>query len=344
MILIDGSVRSGSGTIVRHAVALASLLGKGITIKNIRAGRPKPGLRAQHLRAVQACREMCDGKVAKASPGSEEIIYEPGERFIGGDYTWDIGTAGSTIMMAQTLLPVACFADQPSRFRLEGGVFQDFAPSAYHMRFVLLPVLRQMGVRAELDIIRPGYVPRGGGIIEMRVEPVAKLKALALTGQGEILNIAGLALSSHLSGKRVSSRMASECRRVLKLQGYDAEIQEVEDDSASQEGAALAVYAETARGGRIGFDRAGRAGRSSESIGRYVAEGLAADIATGAAVDRYAADQLIMYAALAEGVTTYSVPRMTDHMDTNLWLVEELLGARTKSYGNVLEIEGVGFS
>jgi len=344
VILIDGSVRSGSGTIVRHAVALASLLGKGTTIKNIRAGRPKPGLRAQHLRVVQACREMSDGKVTNASLGSKEIIYEPGERLIGGDYSWDIGTAGSTTMMAQTLLPVACFARRPSRFRLEGGLFQDFAPSAYHMRFVLLPLLRQMGVRAELDIIRPGYVPRGGGIIEMRVEPLGRLTPLVLTARPEIFNIRGLALSSGLSEKRVSRRMASECRRVLKLQGYDAEIQEVEDDSASQEGAALAVYAETAGGGRIGFDRAGKPGRSSESIGRYVAEGLAADIATGASVDRYTADQLIIYAALAEGVTTYSVPRMTDHVDTNLWLVEELLGARTKSYGNVLEIEGVGFS
>src|SRR4030042_2068352 len=119
MINIDGGTRSGSGTIVRYSVALASLLGKKIRIQNIRAGRDKPGLRAQHLKVVQACREMCHGMVENASVGSKEI-----------------------------------------------------APSAYHMKFVLLPFLKQMGVRVELDIIRPGYVPRGGGIIEVRVEPV----------------------------------------------------------------------------------------------------------------------------------------------------------------------------
>ena len=344
MMLIDGAARSGSGTIVRHSIALASLLGCEVSIDNIRSGRPRPGLRAQHLRVVQACGEMCKAETMGASLGSTRITYVPGGRFQGGDYTWDIGTAGSTIMMAQTLLPVACFGRQPSRFRLEGGVFQDFAPSAYHMKYVLLPLLSRMGVRAELDIIRPGYVPRGGGIIEMKVEPVAKLKALALTGQGEILNIRGLALSSHLSGKRVSGRMASECGRVLRMQGYDGAIQEIEDDTALQEGAALAIHAEMSAGGRIGFDRAGRPGRSSESIGRYVAQGFADDIAAGAAVDRYTADQLIMYAALAEGVTRYSVPRITDHVDTNLWLVEELLGVRTKIDGCVLEIEGMGFN
>ena len=343
-MLIDGAARSGSGTIVRHSIALASLLGVDISIENIRAGRDKPGLRAQHLTVVQACSEMCRGAVGNVSVGSKSLSYTPGERFRGGAYSWDIGTAGSTVMMAQTLLPLACFADQPSRFRIEGGVFQDFAPSAYHMKYVLLPLLSRMGARAELDIIRPGYVPRGGGIIELKVEPVAKLKALALTGQGEILNIGGLALSSHLSGKRVSGRMAFECRRVLRLQGYDAAIQEIEDDSALQEGAALAVYAETTTGSRIGFDRAGRPGRSSESIGRYVAQGFVDDIATGAAVDRYAADQLIMYAALAEGVSRYSVPRITDHVETNVWLVEELLGARTKVDGSFLEIEGIGFN
>ena len=344
MMLIDGSARSGSGTIVRCSMALASLLGREIRIENIRAGRDRPGLRAQHLKVVQACRDMCKGVLKDASLGSRKLTYRPGERFRGGVYSWDIGTAGSTTMMAQTLLPMACFADQPSRFRIEGGLFQDFAPSAYHMQFVLLPVLRLMGVNAELDIIRPGYVPRGGGILELKVEPVAKLKALALSGQGEILNIGGLALSSHLSGKRVSRRMAEECRRVLRLQGYDATIQEIEDDTAPQEGAALAIYAETTTGSRIGFDRAGRPGRSSESIGRYVAQGFLEDVGTGAAVDRYTADQLIMYAALAEGVTRYSVPRITDHVDTNLWLVEEFLGARTRVDGSTLEIEGMGFN
>jgi len=344
MITIDGGAKSGSGTIVRYSLALASLLGEEIKIENIRAGRDKPGLRAQHLKVVQACQEMCHGMVGNAVMGSKEITYTPGERFTGGEYSWDIGTAGSTTMMAQTLLPLACFARKPSKFRLEGGLFQDFAPSAYHMKFVLLPFLKRMGVRAEFDIIRPGYVPRGGGIIEVRVEPAEKLKPLNLTEQGEILGIKGIALSSHLKEKRVSQRMAAECQRVLSSYGYKAEIEKIEDESSLQEGAALAIYTETSLGNRLGSDRAGRPGRSSESIGRYVAGRFIEDVETGAAVDRYIADHLIIYAGLAEGVTRYSVPRITEHVETNLWLIEEFLGARTKIDGNLIEVEGIGFA
>ena len=165
-------------------------------------------------------------------------------------------------MMAQTLLPLACFAEKPSKFRLEGGLFQDFAPSAYHMKSVLLPFLKQMGIQAELEIVRPGYVPRGGGIIEIKVEPVKKLKPLNLTEQGEILSIKGVALSSHLEEKRVSHRMAEECEKVLSSYGYKAGIQEIYDESSLQEGAALAIYAETSLGNRIGSDRAGRPGEA----------------------------------------------------------------------------------
>jgi RNA 3'-terminal phosphate cyclase (ATP) len=344
MITIDGGAKSGSGTIVRYSMALASLLGEEIRIENIRAGRDKPGLRAQHLKVVQACQEMCQGVVGNASVGSKEITYTPGGRFNGGEYSWDIGTAGSTTMMAQTLLPLACFARKPSKFRLEGGLFQDFAPSAYHMKFVLLPFLKQMGVQVELDIIRPGYVPRGGGIIEVRAEPAGKLKPLNLTEQGEIFNIKGIALSSHLKAKKVSQRMAEECRKVLGSYRYKAEIEKVEDESSLQEGAALAIYAETSLGNRIGSDRAGRPGRSSESIGRYVAERFIEDVRTGAAVDRYIADQLIIYAGLAEGVTRYPVPGITEHVETNIWLVEEFIGAKTRVSGNLLEIEGIGFA
>lgn len=343
MLLIDGGAKSGSGTIVRYSVALASLLGKEIRIENIRAGRDKLGLRAQHLKVVQACQEMCKGVVEHAAVGSREITYRPRERFNGGEYCWDIGTAGSTIMMAQTLLPLACFARKPSKFRLEGGLFQDFAPPAYHMKFVLFPLLEQMGVHAEVDIIRPGYVPGGGGIIEVRVEPAGKLTMLNLTEQGRILNIRGIALSSHLKERNVSRRMAKECRKVLGPYRYGVEIEEIEDESSLQEGAALAIYAEMSLGSRIGSDRAGEPGRSSESVGRYVAERFVEDIKTGAAVDRYIADQLIIYAGLAHGVTRYSIPLVTEHVETNRWLIEEFLGARTRIDGSLLKIEGIGF-
>jgi RNA 3'-terminal phosphate cyclase (ATP) len=342
MINVDGGEKSGSGTIVRYAIALASLLGKEIKVENIRAKRDKPGLRAQHVRVIQACQEMCHAAVSNVEVGSKEITYSPRERFKGGEYHWDIGTAGSTTMMAQTLIPLACFAEKTSRFRLEGGLFQDFAPSAYHMKFVLLPLLRGMGIDAELDIIRPGYVPRGAGVIEIEVEPVEELKPLVLIEQGRILDTKGIALSSHLRESKVSRRMASECQKALGSRGYKSEIEEIYEESALQAGAALAIYAETSSGSLIGADRAGRPGRSSESIGRYVAQSFIEDVETGAAVDRYVADQLIIYAGLAEGTSKYSVPRITEHVETDLWLIERFLGVKAKISGNVIEVEGIG--
>jgi len=129
-----------------------------------------------------------------------------------------------------------------------------------------------------------------------------------------------------------------------KSAGYRLIYEKIEDESSLQEGAALAIYAETSSGNLMGSDRAGRPGRSSESIGRYVAERFVEDVKTGAAVDRYIADQLIIYAGLAEGVTRYSVPCITEHVEINLWLIKEFLGARTKIEGNFLEIKGVSFA
>jgi RNA 3'-terminal phosphate cyclase (ATP) len=345
MIQIDGAQKSGSGTIVRFAVGLATLLGEQLHLTNIRAKREKPGLRPQHLKALQALKQICQGSLDGGEIGSVEIWFRPGGEVKGGHYEWDIGTAGSTTLLAMTLLPAACFSKGAISFKLSGGLFQDFAPSAYHMQHVLFPVLRSMGITAELKIIRPGYVPRGGGIIEVGVEPVkGKLKPIRLPAQGKVTEVQGVALSSHLKERRVSERMVEKCNEVLKLHGYRANIEIVHDTSALQRGAVLAVYAKTSSGGIIGADRAGEPRRSSEDIGKYVASSLIEDLSTGATVDRYLADQLIFYAALADGVSEYRIPRLTEHVETNLWLVETILGAKTEVNQNLVRIQGIGYS
>jgi RNA 3'-terminal phosphate cyclase (ATP) len=344
MIQIDGAAKSGSGTILRLAVALSTLLGEELHLWNVRARRDKSGLRPQHLQVVLACAQMCDGTVEGAEVGSREIVYRPGKRIKGGFYQWEIGTAGSTTMLAMTLLLVGCFADRPSAFRISGGLFQDFAPSAYHMQYVLLPTLTKMGLTAELEMKQPGYVPRGAGVIELRVKPVTTmLSPLVLSEQGEVRRIEGIALSSHLKEQKVSQRMADECREQLGVEGYEAHIESKYDTQAKQKGAALNIWAETSTGCIIGADRAGRPGRRSEEIGRYVARNLLDDLKTGATVDRYLADQLIPYCALAQRTSQYAIPQTTDHVETNLWLVGEILGAKTELDGNRVKIDGVGY-
>ncbi len=345
MINIDGAQKSGSGTIVRFAVALATLLGEELHLTNIRARREKPGLRPQHLKAIQALQQICQGSLDGGEIGSKEIRFRPGGEIKSGCYEWNIGTAGSTTLLAITLLPVACFSTGAMSFKISGGLFQDFAPPAYHMQHVLFPMLSKMGITAKFSIIRPGYVPRGGGVIEVAVEPVkGKIKPIRLPNQGDVVRIEGIALSSHLKEKRVSERMAQKCSEVLKSNGYSAQIEIAHDTLALQRGAALVIYAKTSSGCIIGADRAGEPRRTSEDIGRYVARNLIEDLATGATVDRYLADQLIFYAALADGVSEYRIPRLTEHVETNLWLVESILGAKAEVNKNLVKIQGIGYS
>ncbi len=344
MIYVDGAQKSGSGTIVRFAVGLATLLGEELHLTNIRAKREKPGLRPQHLKAIQALQQICQGTLEGGEVGSKEIRFRPGGEVKGGYYEWDIGTAGSTTLLVMTLLPAACFARETVSLKISGGLFQDFAPSAYHMQYVLFPLLNKMGITVRLSIIRPGYVPRGGGIIEVELEPVReRIKPVNLVRQGNVVGIEGIALSSHLKERRVSERMLAKCSEVLKSNGYTAQIEIVHDTLALQKGAALAIYAKTSSGCIIGAGRAGELRRTSEDIGGYVARSLMEDLATGATVDRYSADQLILYAALADGVSQYRIPRLTEHVETNLWLVESILGAKIEVNKNLVRIQGVGY-
>jgi RNA 3'-terminal phosphate cyclase (ATP) len=345
MIEIDGSVESGSGTLLRYAVALATLVGTPIHMTRIRAKRQKPGLRPQHLQALRACAALSGGGLEGDRVDSQEIIYSPGPKLRGGDFKFDIGTAGSTTMLAFTLLPLALHAESTCRFTLTGGLFQDFAPSAFHLQRVLIPLLRRMGAEVRLEIRRPGYVPKGGGEIFLQIEPRREpLEPLRMTEQGSVRKITGVSLSSHLEREEVSERMAGRCRELLRARGFEAEFEILRDSEAYQKGAALMLLAETDRGCLIGSDRAGRPGRRSEVIAGFVVRTLLEDLDTGATVDRHLADQIILFAALADGTSSYRIPFLTDHVRSNLWLVEKILGAGTGLEGPVLRVEGVAFS
>jgi len=344
MLHLDGRSFSGSGTIVRFGVPLAALAGQDIHLTHIRARRDPPGLRPQHLKAVEAVTQLCHGTLEGGVVGSRELIFRPGELPQGGHFQWDIGTAGSATMLALALLPVAAFAQGPQTFHLTGGLFQDFAPSAFHLQHALLPLLRQMGLRADLRILRPGYVPTGGGSLTLTVQPVRDmLRPLTLQERGGTLRYWGLALASHLHQRQVSQRMATACQEVLHRRGLHAEFRLLDDTTAPQAGAALALFAEGANA-LLGADQAGAPRRRAEAIGRFVAQALLDDVASDATVDRHLADQLIIFAALAAGTSVFRLPQVTDHVPTNLWLVETILGARAHLESQQLCIQGIGYT
>jgi RNA 3'-terminal phosphate cyclase (ATP) len=344
MIEIDGGERSGSGTLVRVAVALAALAREPVRIRNARARRPRPGLRAQHVAAVRAAAELCGGRLEGDAVGSRTLVFAPGRRIRGGPRSIEIGTAGSATMLALGILPIACFADAPTVARIGGGVFQDHAPSPHHLAHVVAPLLRRMGVRVELVVLRAGYAPAGAGLIELRVEPVReRLAPLVLAEVGAPGPVEGVAFASHLAARRVAERMASACEADLRAGGLAASLRREEDERAAQPGASLAIWCEREGGGRLGADRAGAPRRSSEAIGRFAARALLDDLASGASVDRHAADQLVPFAALAAGTSRWRAPGPSAHLDSNLWLAS-LFGAAIRGRGPEVELDGISLS
>lgn len=344
MLTIDGSRYSGSGTIVRQAVAFSALTGRSIHVVNARAKRDKPGLRPQHIRVVEAIAELVEGRTEGLAQSSQEFTFRPGPLKTGRHYSWDIGSAGSTTMLALGLLPVLAFAGSRVSVELRGGLFQDFAPSAFHLQHVVLPTLRHMGFTAEVEIRRPGYVPRGNGILHLAVNPLSEpFRAITSDAAGSVTRMWGIALSSHLEERQVSRRMADAARDVLAKVGHRIEIDIRNDTESLQRGAALALFADEGETVRLGADEAGALRRSAESIGKHVAYQLLDDLKSGATLDRFAADQIIPFAALAEGESRFIIPTVTDHVLTSAWLAELFLGAAVSIDGQRLVIHGVGF-
>lgn len=345
MLHVDGTTYSGSGTLLRYAVALATLKGEPLHIFNIRAKRNKPGLRAQHLTALRACAALSSGHIEGDDLNSKEVFFWPGVVIDGGEFGWDIGTAGSATMLAFTLIAPALYAETRSCFTITGGLFQDFAPTAFHMQHVLLPALQRMGAKIAIEIVRPGYVPQGHGCLRVTVQPSpAPLTPLKMPTQGKTESILGISLSSHLQEERVSERMAERSRDILRQHNIEPRIEIQHDFTALQKGAALALWATTSEGCVLGADRAGKRGRRSEAIAEHVCRMLLEDLNCGATTDRHLADQLILFTALAKGESEYQIPRTTSHIQSNLWLVREMLGASWTMDGSRLKIQGVGHS
>ena len=248
------------------------------------------------------------------------------------------------------------------RVTIRGGLFQDFAPSFFHLQYVLLPLLSRMGLSVDARMVRPGYVPQGQGILELTVtRGIQPPRAVVLLHRGELRRIWGIALASHLAERRVPERMAQTAQAAFARAGYAAEIQVVHDRDAAQPGAALAAFADlkdqapaastgTPEDGmppadvRLGADWAGARGRTSEGIAAYVASQLLDDLRSEATLDRWAADQIIPFAALAAGESRFRIPAATDHVRTNAWLAETFLGAKVTVGERELTVAGIGFS
>lgn len=344
MIEVDGSKKSGSGTILRLSVALSAVSEQPLHIYNIRQNRPQSGLKPQHLEAVLTAAKLCDAELTGATLNSRELWFKP-KKIKGGIVEAEIGTAGSIPMLLMTVLPICLYAEKTVRLHVSrGGTDVLHSPTINYIRCVLMPVLRRMGLAVTLTVDAYGYYPKGMGEVTVNVEPCRSLRPLRLEDFDKVSGIKGVSVCTFLADRHVAERQAKAADNYLSERGHKASIQIVNDRSnPMQKGSSIVLWAETFSHVLLGADAIGELGKTSEVVGREAAEKLCTEIVAKPTVDVHLADLLIPYVALAQGKSTYLTRTFTEHLQTNIWLAEEILNVKfnVEKLGGLHKIEKV---
>jgi RNA 3'-terminal phosphate cyclase (ATP) len=342
LLEVDGSKRSGSGTILRLSVALAAILNQPLHIYNIRQKRPQPGLKPQHLEAVVTAAKLCDAEIKGAHLGSTELWFHPDE-IVGGRIEAEIGTAGSIPMLLITVLPICAFTTKDVTIHIsKGGTDVSHSPTINYLKHVFLPVLAKMGLRTSVTIHKYGYYPKDMGEVSVNVWSKAQLSPLGLQEFGELASFGGVSVCTFLADRKVAERQAKAANAHLRTHGYEADIRVINDFSNPvQKGSSLTLWTQTTTDVVLGADAIGELGKPSETVGKEAAEKLLQETRAKPTVDVHLADMLVPYIALADGHSVYFSRSITDHLETNVWLAQEILDAKIDidTVGNLYKIE-----
>uniref|UniRef100_A0A8C1LLL6 RNA 3'-terminal phosphate cyclase n=1 Tax=Cyprinus carpio TaxID=7962 RepID=A0A8C1LLL6_CYPCA len=312
---MDGSVMEGGGQILRLSAALSCIQGASIKINKIRAGRSTPGLRPQHLSGLELVRDMCNGNLEGATVGSSEITLTPG-KIKGGNHVADTRTAGSVGLLMQISLPCSLFAQGPSELCLKGGTNAEMAPQIDYTLKVFKPIVERFGVQFDCDLKMRGYYPKGGGEVVLKVNPVKELSPINLTERGNITKIYGRAFVAGVLPFKLAKDMSTAA--VLH--------------PISNHLLRYRVYA--------------------DKVGIEAAEMLLRNIRHNGCVDEFLQDQLIIFMALANGISRMRTGPITLHTQTAIHVAEQLTNAKfvirkaEDEHANndtyIIECQGVG--
>lgn len=323
MIDIDGSYGEGGGQLLRMAVALAAITGQGVRLHKVRARRANPGLAPQHLAAVKAVAALCGAEAEGLQVKSQEIVFQPA-RLRGGEFQFDVGTAGSITLVLQAVLPVALMGPERLVMRITGGTDVRASPPLDYFRAVFLPLLSLMGARVSLHVERRGYYPRGGGEVRVEVEPGAGLQPLRLATRGALRAVGGIAHVSNLPA-HIAARMALAAQQALPpVPAPQIEQQLLAWPQAIGPGGAIVLWAHWGQS-VLGAAATAQRGVPAEQLGAEAGHALRADIESGATLDVHAADQMLVYCALADGPSHFTVRTLSSHARTTLWLIGHFL-------------------
>jgi RNA 3'-terminal phosphate cyclase (ATP) len=287
---------------------------------NLRGKRQKPGLMRQHLTCVKAACEISGGTADGAEIGSTELVFRAG-KLRGSDYHFAIGTAGSTTLLLQTLLPALLHADTPSTLRLEGGTHNPLAPPFEFIDRVFLPALRRMGAAATVSLVESGFAPAGGGIIECAIQPCAKLLPPELHERGELTGLT-LRVPIRNLGSGIADRILAAALAQLPCEDAAIEIRE----PGPGRGVCCLYEARFEHCSEL-TSSFGESNVTAEKVGKRAGKCLRDLIGSGAAVGRHLADQLLLPMALAGG-GAFTTMAPDAHVPTNISIIEKFLSVR----------------
>ncbi|UCF49812.1 MAG: RNA 3'-terminal phosphate cyclase, partial [Thermoplasmatales archaeon] len=321
MFEIDGSYGEGGGQILRNAIGLSNFINEPVKITNIRANRPNPGIKAQHYVIIKSIEEISNAETKNLEIGSSKLTFIPG-KFKGGDYKFDIGTAGSITLVFQALILATLKTENEIRIKLSGGTDVKWSPSWDYFEHVFYPIIKKIGVKVDVQLIKRGYYPKGGGEAIITIHPGSKVKPIQLVGETEFTKVKGIVNIGQLS-KNISKRIKHSAIRALVRNELQPDIKDVEYSTLSA-GTGITIWTDS-RDVILGASVLGERGLQSEEIGKNVVANLLEEINSQATIDIYAFDQVLPYMALAKGESSCVVRKISNHAQTNMWLIKQFL-------------------
>lgn len=355
---IDGSTGEGGGQIIRTALSLSMLTGIPIEITHIRAGRAKSGLMRQHLVCLQASQQISDAKVTGAHLGSTAFSFTP-NAVKAGNYQFDIGSAGSTTLVLQTLLPALLFANSDSSAKstvtIKGGTHNPLAPTTDFLTQAFLPALAKLGMQVDIQLLQAGFAPVGGGVITATISPFmrrADTAAFELTERDKLLHIELIASILNLDYDICTRELASSKAALIEAGIYDGlittqsnklqgvgegnscyaivthQLKNTPTTTDAQAGQPTYPYLQYQQSHNLHhevFTLLGEKRTSAEKMGKRLAGLVKRYLSTGEAlVDEHLTDQLLLPLALAGG-GEFSARVISQHTETQAWLIEQFL-------------------
>jgi len=322
-IEVDGAMGEGGGQVLRSALSLSLLTGQSFRLSRIRANRDRPGLRPQHLAAVRSAARVGGTEVRGDRIGSEEIEFAPGP-VRPGDYFFEIGTAGATSLVLQTLLLPLALAPGTSSVTIRGGTHVPWSPCFHYLDWQWRPLLARIGVPFDMTMTMAGFYPQGGGELQAQIPGGARPTPLRLTERGPLRAVRGLSAVANLP-REIAERQRRQTLRGLHnlLPDIEPEVV-VEELPAASRGTVLLLSAECEPGRACCFALGARRKRA-ERVADEAVDALAAFLRTDGTVDPWLADQLLLPLALADGPSELRTSEVTAHLLTNAEVIRLFL-------------------